>query len=214
MTNTLIASYVGQGLAANRPGTPLIDVGAMAFYYATDTGILSSYVNGAWTNVVAKQLIASQALAGVANFTFSSIPTGFKDLELRVRGRCSDAVTSENLQIQFNGDTGNNYDYQQENRFGLGTGNGVAFAAMGAIAGASATANYDTTLAIDVFNYGSANFKAMRCYEELLVSQTAGGMLQQTTGGWWRSTAAITSIKATMASGNITGSASLYGIPG
>lgn len=48
MTNTLIAAYLGFGLAAARPATPSIDAGAIAFYYATDTATLTVYANGAW----------------------------------------------------------------------------------------------------------------------------------------------------------------------
>lgn len=48
MTSTLITAYVGQGLAASRPATPSIDTGAIAWYYATDTGVLSYYANSAW----------------------------------------------------------------------------------------------------------------------------------------------------------------------
>lgn len=50
MTTTLIASYVGQGLAAARPGTPALDTGAIGYYYATDTAVWSAYLNGSWVD--------------------------------------------------------------------------------------------------------------------------------------------------------------------
>lgn len=51
MTNTLIASYLGFGLAANRPASPSVDAGAIAFYYATDTTTLSQWTGSAWAMV-------------------------------------------------------------------------------------------------------------------------------------------------------------------
>lgn len=48
MASTLITSYLGQGLAAARPATPPLATGAIGYYFATDTGVLSVYANGAW----------------------------------------------------------------------------------------------------------------------------------------------------------------------
>lgn len=48
MASTLITSYLGQGLAAARPATPLIATGTIGWYFATDTGVMSVYANGAW----------------------------------------------------------------------------------------------------------------------------------------------------------------------
>lgn len=50
MTSTLITSYLGEGLLANRPATPAIDANAIAFWYSTDTAALSVYANGAWSS--------------------------------------------------------------------------------------------------------------------------------------------------------------------
>lgn len=217
MASTLITAYVGEGLAANRPATPVLATGTIGYYYATDTGILTAYVNGAWQSVFGKQLLATSSPSGVSSVTFSSIPTGFKDLELRVHGRASDAVTSENLLLQFNGDTGNNYDYQQENRFGRGTGNGVSSIQGPVIVGSSGTANYPSDVVIEIFNYsGTTFYKGIRCYQEFIQSAADAGMFYNLIGGWWRNTAAINAIKIACATGNfVTGSlVSLYGIPG
>lgn len=51
MTATVITSYLGEGLLANRPATPAIDSACIAFWYSTDTAALSMYANGAWTSV-------------------------------------------------------------------------------------------------------------------------------------------------------------------
>lgn len=52
MTNTLIQSYLGYGLASARPTTPSTDTNAAPFYYATDTQVLSQYIPGTgWVTV-------------------------------------------------------------------------------------------------------------------------------------------------------------------
>lgn len=48
MSSTLITSYLGQGLAAARPATPALATGTIGYYFATDTGVMSFYANGAW----------------------------------------------------------------------------------------------------------------------------------------------------------------------
>lgn len=50
MASTLITSYVGSGLAAARPATPVLATGTFGYYYATDTGVMTFYANGAWRN--------------------------------------------------------------------------------------------------------------------------------------------------------------------
>jgi len=47
----LITEYVGAGLAAARPVTPAVASGATAFYYATDTSVLSVWDGSAWDTV-------------------------------------------------------------------------------------------------------------------------------------------------------------------
>lgn len=47
----LITSFLGQGLAADRPVTPNIHPDAVAFYYATDTNALSLWAEGAWSDL-------------------------------------------------------------------------------------------------------------------------------------------------------------------
>ena len=50
MASTLITAYLGKGTAAARPATPLITTGSLGIYYATDTDVMSFYLNGAWRN--------------------------------------------------------------------------------------------------------------------------------------------------------------------
>jgi hypothetical protein len=49
MTSTLITAYMGQGLLAARPATPLIATGTFGYYYATDNSTLYIYAGGVWS---------------------------------------------------------------------------------------------------------------------------------------------------------------------
>jgi hypothetical protein len=48
MASGLISTYLGEGTAAARPASPNIGAGVIAFWFSTDTGEGSAYVNGAW----------------------------------------------------------------------------------------------------------------------------------------------------------------------
>jgi len=50
--STLITDYLGAGLASARPATPPVAVGALALFYATDTGALSRWTGAAWADVL------------------------------------------------------------------------------------------------------------------------------------------------------------------
>jgi len=154
--------------------------------------------------------------SSAANVTFSGIAATYRDLEIRVRGRGDTAATSTTVLMQFNTDTGNNYDWQQENRFGAG---GFANATSsievsGDLSAATATASYPTGVIINVFDYrGTAFFKAVDAASWHLQTQANAGMWQDRNAGWWRSTSAITSVKLFLGAGNfVDGSVvSLYG---
>lgn len=83
MAATLIVQYLGAGLAANRPVTPAVSAGALAWYLATDTGVLSSYYSGAWhtlsTGIDAGTpptvVQSKMAAANSASITLDSAPT-------------------------------------------------------------------------------------------------------------------------------------------
>jgi hypothetical protein len=51
MASTLIADYVGRGLASARPSSPSVGTGATSVYIATDTGAVSLWDGSAWVTV-------------------------------------------------------------------------------------------------------------------------------------------------------------------
>jgi hypothetical protein len=52
-TSSILTDYLGQGLAASRPASPPVAATALAYFYATDTGVLSLWdtATSAWVTV-------------------------------------------------------------------------------------------------------------------------------------------------------------------
>lgn len=132
--------------------------------------------------------------------TFSSIAGTFSNLRVTVSGRFSDAAANENISIQFNGDSGANYDF--ENLQGVSTTvSSVGSAAqtsgfVGRLPAGNATANFPGQSIIDLVNYaGTTFFKTAQASGGYLT--TAGTVSNYTTlmnTTIWRSASAITSI--------------------
>ena len=157
------------------------------------------------------------------NVTFSSIPSTYKNLQLRMLVNCSAGVGIDDLnsmRIAFNADaTAANY-YEHYLR-----GNGTAAQAssqagttggfyMGTVAGGTLSASYFAVTIIDILDYASTSKnKTARSFTGG-DANTSGGAVALQSGGWF-STAAISSIKI-LFGGNLTAASSiaLYGIKG
>jgi hypothetical protein len=57
-----ITDYLGSGTAASRPASLTLPSGAVGFYYATDTTVLSAWTGAAWVSIVYTQ--GTQTVAG------------------------------------------------------------------------------------------------------------------------------------------------------
>ena len=86
-----------------------------------------------------------------ASVTFSSIPATYRDLVVRVRGRCTASATGESLLMQVNADTNADYEFQNFYAYGgsptYAENTGQTSWHAGDIACASATANWEVVLA-------------------------------------------------------------------
>jgi len=157
--------------------------------------------------------------AGSASVSFTSIPSTYKHLQLRVFARGTQSVANNYFQVQFNGDTASNY-------YGAhwlkGDGSSVTAGADGAanviyverMVGASTAASIFSTNTIDLLDYSStAKFKTLRNLGGF-DSNGAGQVLF--TSGLWRSTSAITSISITPSANDFAqySQFALYGIKG
>lgn len=145
-------------------------------------------------------LIAIQSGSGTS-IAFSDIPQSYRHLMLIGSARSSVAAENDGLLLQFNGDTGSNYDWQRmsANNATLSgaVGRGTTSIQVGAIEGASSRAASFSPVHIYIYLYSQG-----AVYEKYTLSQNTffgdvsadADMFYQSRGGRWRSTAAITSI--------------------
>ena len=151
--------------------------------------------------------------------TFSSIPSTYSSLQIRVLSRSSSV--GRNIQVRFNSDTGANY--AQHNL----RGNGASAAASGAASTTEIEAGWIATSAdatnvmgvsiIDIHDYASTTKnKTLRAISGL---DNNGGTTNERIylySGLWMNTTAVNSISLISNSGNWTTASvfSLYGIKG
>jgi hypothetical protein len=153
-------------------------------------------------------------VGGATNVSFSSIPSTYTHLQLRITALGTTATTYSNFYMQLNGDTAANYAYH-----GLG-GNGTsAFASGGSslttiqsIGEAGTTTSTAGVTIIDILDYKNTNkYKTVRG----LTGDDANGAGQVLFGsGLWQSTSAISSILLQPALGTFAqySSFALYGV--
>jgi len=166
---------------------------------------------------IATTLLASSA----TNVTFSSIPQGYKNLQIRIiaRGDTS-GYNDTSVLMQLNGDTGSNYSFHGLG--GDGSASTYAFgsatqtnANIGGVSAAAGLASSFGVLVTDILDYSNVyKFKTVR---SLGGADRNGNGTVYLHSGLWQNTAAITSIK--IYPGNSTNWVansrfSLYGIKG
>jgi hypothetical protein len=156
---------------------------------------------------------------GVSSITFSSIPSTYQHLQVRMIARTNRGVAGEFLKVVFNSDTSSIYTTHQ--LWGDGTSalafanTGQAFTNINRFTGSPAAANVFGSAYMDILDYTNTNKnKTIR---------TLGGYDDNSTGemyfcsGLWQSTAAINSITISPGGGttlNQYSSFALYGIKG
>jgi len=175
-------------------------------------GIIASSISG---NLVGDyQSIATTTIGagGASSITFSSIPSTYQHLQLRVLARSTRGATDDDLKLTFNGTTTNYYRHEV-----YGTGSAVsAYASSGTaievghLNGGTSTASYFSATVLDVLDYANTN-------KNKTTRSLSGGMdldrIKFMSGGWF-DTSAITSITLTAGGGNLAqySSFALYGI--
>ena len=156
---------------------------------------------------------------GSGTITFSSIPSTYQHLQIRVLARGNNANTFDSFYVRFNGDSGNNYTLRRVLGDGTNT-NSDSISPYSAlrgteITGSTATASIFGASIVDIIDYSST------------VKNKTGRILggyDRNVGGWiglvsgiWTNTAAITDITITPVFGTSFSeysSFALYGIKG
>jgi hypothetical protein len=162
-------------------------------------------------------LISSQTLAATtATVTFSSIPATYKHLLLCIQARTNRGLTDDQLRMQFNGDTGSNYDYIDNTNNGgsnsPATGSAVTFIVAGYVSGGTAPTSAAGVATIDLINYAGTTFHKQSSGISTERIDTSSNK-QATSGGNWRSTSAISSVSLFAIGSFVAGSDfSLYGV--
>jgi len=159
--------------------------------------------------------IATLSPTSGTSVTFSSIPNTYKSLQLRILA----FGNSSSNNIQFNGDTGNNYANHRLYGDGFST-SATGFANQPNIRinaySSAVIATYPTVEIIDIIDYASTNkTKTVRIFSGMDANQTSGSDIILASG-LWNSTAAISSLTINIVTGSFPSGTkfALYGIKG
>jgi len=190
-------------------------------------GIIASqnYVRtlpGSYDSIQTVTLSSSQS-----NITFTSIPSTYKHLQIRLIGKDtrSDSSIGNGMYVQFNSDTTSTYSWHY--LYGAPAGGSSLAAGAGANATSMptytiATDSYNTNaymfgaIIIDILDYANTNkYKTIRSLGGISNNGVGGESIFLGSGNW-RSTTAVSSIKLFSDSFNLKQytQAALYGIKG
>ena len=155
---------------------------------------------------------------GASSITFSSIPSNYTHLQIRVLARDSRANSATNLVIQFNGDTAANYAdhvlYGNSTSAVAGADVSQTSAVAIRVAGNNAASNCFGAGVIDILDYANTSkYKTMRSLSGF--EDNSSGQIWLISG-LWISTSAVTSITIAPTTSPILqySSFALYGIKG
>lgn len=214
LTAKTITKLGTAALAANDLTTSAI---ACAIYDGTDWELQNPQTVSGGSGAMTQ--ISSQTLgSGVASVTFTSIPGTYNHLELILDARSSTSAATDNIYLEFNGDTstGDYYGsflYSGATVSSTGQQNNPV---IGSIAAATADASTPGLMAIMIPLYATATYT--KGAFTMNPFYTGGAAIQQITGlgsTWWNQGPAITSITLLLQSGanfNTGSIFSLYGI--
>ncbi len=156
---------------------------------------------------------------GSSSISFTSIPSTYQHLQVRLMARTNRAAEADFLTVTFNSDTGNNYSYHylQGDGSAAASSNSVnsPYILLNRFASASATSNVNGVGVLDVLDYANTNkYKTSR---SLAGYDNNGSGVIEFDSGNWRNTAAISTLTITPGAGTAFvqySSFALYGIKG
>jgi hypothetical protein len=167
----------------------------------------------------AYESIASVLPTTGTSVTFSSIPSTYKHLQIRILGRTDYSSTNDSVLVRFNSDTGSNYSYHAVqgaaggmSAAGVASTNGILL--NNGLAGGTAGASVFGADIIDIHDYSSTSknktVRALNGRE----NNTSISVIGIRSGAWY-STSAVTSVTLTFNGNAQSGSVfALYGIKG
>jgi len=159
----------------------------------------------------------------VSTYTFSSIPSTYKTLQLRFTARETGAgINTNQIDITFNSDTGANYAWHYLRALGASGvqtsgGDNQTYVRLPSVSGqGSSLADTYGVGVIDIIDYASTTKKkTLRAFNGFNQNSGTNGNVITLNSGLWNSTSAISSITLTFVGTVATGSVlALYGIKG
>jgi hypothetical protein len=171
-------------------------------------------LNNIGSSVTASGCTMASGLCTVASstptVTISGIPGTYRKLEIDFVGVCTGAATNALLTLQVNGDSGNDYLWQfasitNNTTSGSGSTSLGASASISDVGCANVAANSETEMQLFFPGYGgSTSYKYFTSLAAGGVDNSTGSafyLLSSTVGGFWQSTAPITSLRFAMTGG-------------
>jgi len=185
-------------------------------------GIYASSIVPSLQNSYESIATSTVGSGGTASVTFSSIPQTYSHLQIRGFGRTGAAYESDAFNIQFNGDTGNNYGchYLQGDSVNASASSALTQSNLYVSArmpGSTVTSGIFGSAIIDILDYTNTNKnKTIRSLSGFDMNNTSAVVRVALMSGLWSSTSAITSITILANSGNLQqySSFALYGMKG
>jgi len=178
----------------------------LARYNITNVPVIDTLIDKqewAVTPTASVQRIEQKVLAAAAiSVTFAAIPQCFSHLRIEMQARSdrADAATTDVISLRFNADAGNNYDYI----YGMQQGNNTRTTAaalatnqipIANICNANAAASYADQYTVDIANYRRTTFyKTAVSHGATCADNVVNNMFVYSGNGWWKSTAAVTSV--------------------
>lgn len=208
--------YVG-ATTSGAPGSGTFAVGDVV---VDRTGSLwTCYAAGSPGSFIRSDGFLGNTTFGIATASWTSptIPAGWSTIEIDLFLRGDTAATGTAVQVQANGDTGTNYDYELLSYQGTGNttvsgveGHGVAFMRLVDMPAATGPAKSFAGARITVPNYVDATHdKVFFAQTAIALVYSAGNAFVYGASGWWHGTsAALTSIKLTPAAGSFAAGSS------
>ena len=153
---------------------------------------------------------------GVASITFAAIPTGYKHLQLRVLARGTNASSSVDVLIRYNGSTSTYYRGHQlygEGSSAFSSADSATASGYAAyVPGSTNTANVFGAAVIDVLDYTNTNKNKVSRSLTGYDSNTNGLVLLRSS--LWQTTSAVNQIEFVCSAGNFAQHSqfTLYGV--
>jgi hypothetical protein len=195
-------NYTSAGTTTSPITISGLTAGSYTFYVkavnAQGTSVASSGVAGTVIVPTAFDSIATLSGSGVQTVTFSSIPQGYKSLQIRVLGK-SGGANNDELNVRFNAATSGYRDHylrgQGANGLSVGTDATTSFYNVLRLTGTSNAPGIFTGAIIDVIDYSSTTkTKVLRSFDGFNPGGGTAGFRVGAMSGLFNNTAAITSI--------------------